>query len=60
MTERDQSNWIEWSGGECPVPPNTLVHVRTKDGRELCIRRAWAHRWDHANFGAYRIADHQS
>ena len=27
--------WIEWGGGECPVPRGTLVDVRYRDGRQL-------------------------
>ncbi|WAX16321.1 hypothetical protein KP591P3_00003 [Klebsiella phage KP591P3] len=27
--------WIEWGGGECPVPRGTLVDVRYRDGEEL-------------------------
>lgn len=27
--------WIEWRGGECPVPEGTLVDVRYRDGQEL-------------------------
>ncbi|MEJ8688644.1 hypothetical protein WM027_17640 [Klebsiella pneumoniae] len=29
------SDWIEWGGGECPVPRGTLVDVRYRDGRQL-------------------------
>lgn len=25
--------WIEWPGGPCPVPPETLVQIRTLDGQ---------------------------
>ena len=27
--------WIEWGGGDCPVPCGTLVDVRYRDGRQL-------------------------
>lgn len=27
--------WIDWGGGECPVPTGTLVDVRYRDGEEL-------------------------
>ena len=27
--------WIEWGGGECPVPRGTLVDVRYRDGKQL-------------------------
>ena len=26
--------WIEWNGGECPVPEGTLVDVRYRNGKE--------------------------
>lgn len=26
--------WIEWGGGECPVPTGTLVDVRYRNGEE--------------------------
>lgn len=25
-------DWIEWSGGECPVAPDTSVQIKTADG----------------------------
>lgn len=28
-------DWIDWPGGECPVPTGTLVDVRYRDGEEL-------------------------
>ncbi|MDV4166215.1 hypothetical protein R1538_34765 [Rhizobium leguminosarum] len=28
------SEWIEWAGGECPVPLTALVDVRYADGHE--------------------------
>ena len=24
--------WIKWHGGECPVPPDTLVKIKMRDG----------------------------
>lgn len=26
------SDWIEWHGGECPVPPDTRVLFRVRNG----------------------------
>lgn len=26
--------WVEWYGGECPVPKGTFVDIRVRDGRE--------------------------
>ena len=28
------TNWIEWNGGECPVPAGTIVDVKYRDGDE--------------------------
>lgn len=28
------NEWIEWGGGECPVPAGTLVDVRFRDGEK--------------------------
>lgn len=58
-TKTDDNPWIEWRGGECPVPDGTLVDVRyrwtgitdrARDPREL--------HWDDRRGGtivAYRI-----
>lgn len=29
---QDDEGWIEWGGGECPVPNGTLVDVQYRDG----------------------------
>lgn len=29
------SEWIEWNGGECPVALDTIVQVRIRDGGEF-------------------------
>ena len=29
-----ESDWIEWGGGECPVPEGTPVMIRLRRGRE--------------------------
>ena len=34
MGTQPQSDWIEWTGGECPVDPYALVDVRRSDGSE--------------------------
>jgi len=41
------SDWIEWHGGECPVPPDTMVEVRyrsailPKSGPDLARFEDW-------------------
>jgi len=31
--------WIEWSGGECPVPPKTIVETRHRSGDECLLAK---------------------
>lgn len=53
--------WITWAGGECPVPPETKVDIRSNRGVEECGVRAFVYRWSHSQIGgahniiAYRI-----
>lgn len=28
MPQENQTDWIEWQGGECPVDPDTRIEVR--------------------------------
>lgn len=57
-------DWIDWSGGECPVAPETLVqfHVRGAPNLTSSVRRAdglsWPHLPQFANLDiiAYRLA----
>lgn len=44
------NEWIEWNGGDRPVPMETEVKTQMRDGSE---GRAFAGylRWDHVNFG---------
>lgn len=32
MSDAIKSDWIEWNGGECPVPKDALVDVRFRGG----------------------------
>ena len=43
-TKKIYGPWIKWHGGECPVPPETMVQVKLRGGivGEL---RAGAYRW---------------
>ena len=31
-TEKIYGPWIKWGGGECPVPPKTLVKIKLRSG----------------------------
>lgn len=47
-------SWIDWHGGECPVPANALVDVRFRGGVTDERSRAGAWKWD-TNYGDYGI-----
>jgi hypothetical protein len=54
------SDWIKWDGGECPVPPDTLVDIRIRDGYEAIgedVAKGW--NWKHHmlrnDIVAYRV-----
>ena len=31
-TKKIYGPWIKWGGGECPVPPKTLVKIKLRSG----------------------------
>ena len=45
MTTKIYGPWIDWNGGECPVPPDTMVEVRFRYGFLLAAYRADSHLW---------------
>lgn len=57
--------WIHWEGGECPVPPDTIVDMKFRNGM-LSNCPASRSRWDHGAAGgeydiiAYRVMKPQS
>ena len=48
--------WIKWHGGECPVPPDTLVEVKLRSGALAAKRRAGSDWWHHNGGSADIIA----
>ena len=50
-TKKIYGPWIKWHGGECPVPPDTKVVLKLRNGNVLGTRRATVHRWRHVNDG---------
>ena len=50
--------WIEWNGGECPVPGDTIVQIKLRGGVENS-GLAWRYGWDKYNNAsdivAYRV-----
>ena len=58
--EIDHDGWIEWSGGECPVEPNTLVDYVTICGEpalycDCASTLRWKHLSSPCDIIAYRI-----
>ena len=43
---------IKWDGGECPVPLDTLVEVKFRDGDSQSGYPAYAYYWHHDGDGA--------
>lgn len=58
-TKKIYGPWIKWHGGECPVPPDTLVEVKLRCGH-ICYgpRRAGDYFWKH-QYGATDIFSYQ-
>ena len=51
-TEKIYGPPIKWNGGECPVPPNTRVEVKFRDGDSQSGHPAYAYYWHHDGDGA--------
>lgn len=53
------SEWIEWKGGECPVPAGTVVDYMLRDGEVVKSVEADQLRWDfngwQSDIIAYRL-----
>lgn len=57
---QDSEPWIEWEGGECPVPKYAIVQIRMRDGINACEPGvAGDLRWGHRGLGgdiiSYRV-----
>ena len=46
-TKKIYSPWIKWNGGDRPVPPDTLVEVRLRNGDVMNQRLAYEWQWNH-------------
>lgn len=58
----DDDGWIEWHGGECPVPDGTLVYVMFRGSGATkthypCGSIDWKHTATAYDIVAYRIAE---
>lgn len=49
IVKADPEGWIEWQGGECPLPESARVEVRHEDGDQLmaCAGKGAAAGWSH-------------
>lgn len=45
---QNSDEWFEHDRGGCPVPPDTYVDVRLRDGRKLWSTNAIQHTWNHS------------
>ena len=52
MTTKIYDPWIKWNGGECPVPLDTIVEVKFRDGDSQSGHPAYAYYWPHDGDGA--------
>ncbi len=55
-----EGEWIEWNGGECPVPPNQLVDIRFGGRwadrlRQDPLNWVWEHNAAPLDIIAYRV-----
>ena len=50
------SNWIPWSGGECPIPESTSVEVRFRNKEKNSYLTAECWSWTHSQ-GGYDITE---
>lgn len=46
-TKKIYGDWIEWHGGECPVPRDTLVQIKLRSGDVRRPGRAASFFWHH-------------
>lgn len=58
--DTQETDWIEWQGGECPVDPETLVEIKGGDGAvDKNIAQHWCwdwlDTWPESNIVAYPV-----
>ena len=51
-TKKIYGPWVKWDGGECPVPLDTIVEVKFRDGDSQSGHPAYAYYWRHDGDGA--------
>lgn len=63
-TKKIYSPWIKWHGGECPVPPETMVEVKFRrvapEREERAGRYFWNHEGEDDDIVEYRTVTEQA
>ena len=65
-TKKIYGPWIDWNGGECPVPPDMRVTVKFRDGDSqsghpaYAYAYSWRHDGDGADIVEYRTVTEQA
>lgn len=59
-TQAPNDGWIEWSGGECPLPAGVEIDIKQRNGliykSNISGERRWTHMKNHYDIIAYRIS----
>ena len=62
-TKKIYGPWIKWDGGECPVPPDTVVEVKLRCGiiesETLADNLYWSHDGDSSDIVEYHSVTEQ-
>ncbi len=58
-TKKIYGPWIKWHGGECPVPPDTLVEVKFRRGDSTSEHPASDYCWRHYDGDGADIVEYQ-
>ncbi len=63
-TEKIYGPWIKWGGGECPVPPKTLVKIKLRSGHVtgpvFAAHCEWKRHNHHADIVEYHTVTEQA
>ena len=56
LVEADDEGWIPWSGGECPLPEQSMVAVKYHGGRCESAVEAHCYDWNMVTSRVYNVA----
>ena len=64
ITKKIYGPWIKWDGGECPVPPKTLVKIKLRSGHVtgpvFAAHCEWKRHNHHADIVEYHTVTEQA